>query len=403
MGAIRFSSVTVVGLYLLPVEASSMVKALAAKLSKGQKSKALWTIFMGQHHNGSVRQIVTRNNDLALTRMSPVVDTDVEPELWAREMSTELGATMSYLSRFGYKESDGLNIIVIANERAEEDLKKLIQIECDLHVLNSQQAGRLIGVNTGIQSDLRYADALHVAYLGRKSKFRLPMQSATIDNVTRPRKIASLVVLGLLAGCAYFGYEAFTSWSKVMKIEDEIRFTEERKRSVKQEYDLELAKKKEIGFDFLLVSNSVDLFDSMESEKIRPLPVIKEIGQSLGADLRLDKIDVKAIPPKEKSRNQFNYSKDQQGTDKPEDKTIIEAVMTLSFDGGLAPDVGVRQVNGLKERLQQRLPQYDVRVAKQVADLSYTGNFVGSVGDEGVSEVAPQDYEAEIVVKGPVR
>jgi len=388
---------------LLPVEASSMVKALAAKLSKGQKSKALWTIFMGQHHNGSVRQIVTRNNDLALTRMSPVVDTDVEPELWAREMSTELGATMSYLSRFGYKESDGLNIIVIANERAEEDLKKLIQIECDLHVLNSQQAGRLIGVNTGVQSDLRYADALHVAYLGRKSKFRLPMQSATIDNVTRPRKIASLVVLGLLAGCAYFGYEAFTSWSKVMKIEDEIRFTEERKRSVKQEYDLELAKKKEIGFDFLLVSNSVDLFDTMKTEKIHPLPVIKEIGQSLGTSLHLDKIDIKAILPKDELEDRLEYSDDLQEVNKLQNNTMIEAVMTLSFDGALAPDVGVRQVNGLQRRLQQRLLNYDVRVIKQVADLSYTGNFVGSVGDEGEDESEPQDYVAEIIVKGPVR
>ena len=114
MRAVSLSSATVVGLYLLPVEASSLVRELTSKLSKGRKSKASWTIFMGQHHNGSVRQIVTRNNDLALTRMSPVVDTDVEPELWAKEMSTELGATMSYLSRFGYKESDGLNIITVS-------------------------------------------------------------------------------------------------------------------------------------------------------------------------------------------------------------------------------------------------------------------------------------------------
>jgi len=403
MRAVSLSSATVVGLYLLPVEAASMVKELASKLSKGRKSKASWTIFMGQHHNGSVRQIVTRNNDLALTRMSPVVDTDVEPELWAKEMSTELEATMSYLSRFGYKESDGLNVIVIANERAEEDLKRLIQIECNLHVLNVQQAGRLIGTNTGIQNDLRYADALHVAYLGRKSKFRLPMQSATIENVTRPRKVASLVVLGLLAGCAYFGYQAFTSWSKTVKIGDEIRVTEERKRSVKQEYDLELAKKKEIGFDFLLVSNSVDLFDDFEKQKIKPLPVISEIGQSLGADLRLDRLDIEAIQPKEKSK--FDLYADNQEEGKKEDKTAkIKAVMILSFDSSVDPDVGVRKVNNLQQSLQLRLPNYDVNVVKQVADLSYTGNFIGETGDANLSDSGdPQNYEAEIVVEGPVR
>lgn len=397
MQAIRLSGATVLGLYLLPIESSAMVKALSAKVSKGRKA-ATWTIFMGQHQNGGVRQIVTRDGELALTRMTPIVDTDIEPELWAKEISGELSATMSYLSRFGYNAQDGLNVIIIANEGMETHLEGVISVDCNLQVLTSQQAGKLLGANIGGQSDLRYADPLHAGYLGRKSKFRLPMHVAALDNMVKPRRVASFVILGLLAASAYFGYKTFSDWTKSLEITEEIRVVEERKKSIQQEYDRELAKKKAIGFDFLLVSNSVELFNEIGKEKIQPLPLLKEIGQSLGSDLRLDKLVLKSGRLKKAPSNPYAS----QGQNQAEDK-IMEAVMTLSFDSSIDPDVGVRKTNELEAHLKQNLPSYDVSIIKQVADLSYTGNFVGEAGMGTADETEPQDYEAEIIVRGPVR
>lgn len=403
MRAIHLSSAQIVGFYLLPIEASEMVKAISAKISRNSKTKAAWTIFMGQHQNGGVRQIVTRDGELALTRMTPIVDTDVEPELWAKEISAELNATMSYLSRFGYKETDGLNVVIIGNENTEEPLTSIIEIECNLQVLTSQQAGQLLGVNVGQQSDLRYADPLHAAYLGQKRKFRLPVQVGAIDRIVKPKRIASFVILGLLAVCAYSGYEAFSVWAKSMKAEEELRVTEERKKSVKHEYDLEVAKKKAIGFDFVLVSNSVELFDAAGVKKIKPLLALKEIGQSLGADLHLDKLDVKAVKQKKPLGQRLTqYSQDNSHKD-AEEKTIMEIVMTLSFDSELAPDIGVRKVNELKDNIQRRLPNYNVEIVKQVANLTYTGNFVGEAGTASSDDEEPEDYEAEIIVRGPMR
>lgn len=404
MQAVRMSNATILGFYLLPIESAALVKALSAKVSSGRKGRAVWTIFMGQHQSGGVRQIVTREGELALTRMTPIVDTDVEPELWAKEISSELNATMSYLTRFGYKETDGLNIIVIGNDSTEDYLKAAIHIECNLQVLNSQEAGKLLGVSVGHQADYRYADPLHAAYLGRKSKFRLPMQVTAIETMAKPRKIATFLLLGLLAAAGYFGYEAFTGWVKAGELKEEIRVTGERLNSVKQEYDLELAKKKAIGFDFVLVSNSVELFDQMDKQRIEPLSVFKEIGAALGSDLTIDKIDVKSDKLKDASAEaqaQNNYDSGLPITDAS--KIIIEAVMTLSFDESVDPGLGVEKTNKFKERLQQRLPAYDVRVIKQVADLSYTGNFVGEAGDVPLKEGQPQDYTAEVLVRGPVR
>ena len=93
-------------------------------MSKESKEKASWTIFMGQQSSGSLRQIVTRNGELALTRMTPIVDTDIEPALWAREVTEELDSTMSYLARFGYKKEDGLDIIIVSNGSTHQALQQ---------------------------------------------------------------------------------------------------------------------------------------------------------------------------------------------------------------------------------------------------------------------------------------
>ncbi len=398
MEAVRQSCATVVGFYLLPIEASLMVKALSNKVSKGAR-KAVWTIFMGQHQSGGVRQVVTRDGELALTRMTPIVDTDIEPALWAKEVSGELSATMSYLSRFGYSEGDGLNVIIIGNEGAETHLTDAVDINCNLQVLTSQQAGKLLGVNVGGHNDSRYADPLHAAYLGRKSKFRLPMQAVVLDSMIKPRRAASFVAVLLFAACCYLGYNIFSNWSKSLEVKEELRVVNERKKSIGQEYELELAKKKEIGFDFVLVSNSVSVFNEIDKAKIKPLGLLKGIGQSLGADLSLDKVVLNAVELEKPPSNQYGgYQEEVEA-----DPVIMEAVMTLSFDSSVDPDLGVRKTNNLRERLQDNLPSYDVSIIKQVADLSYTGNFVGDSGGGAGNDTTPEDYEAEIVVRGPVR
>jgi hypothetical protein len=143
-------------------------------------------------------------------------------------------------------------------------------------------------------------------------------------------------------------------------------------------------------------------FEGLDKKKIKPLLLLKEIGQSLGTDLHLDKLVVKSVQYKVLSKHRADPYAYNDPSKTPDVKTVMEAVMTLSFDGRLAPDIGVDKINKLKEDIQGRLPDYDVDIVKQVADLSYTGNFVGEAGVP-LNTKDPQNYEAEILVKGPVR
>lgn len=396
--AVRRSMAPIVGLYLLPVESAALVREMTAKVNRGQRYRPAWTIFVGQHGNGGLRQIVIRNGELALTRMTPIVDTDVEPDLWAKEVSSELNATMSYLARFGYKESDGLQIIVIANESSQASLESHVDIECDMKVMNAREAGAVVGANVGRQEDYRYADPLHAAYLGTKNRFALPMESMAILALTKPRRVASFALLGLLLGCAYFGITSFQGWKKAVEIEDQLMVAKQQSSALRQEYDREIAKKKEMGFDFVLVNNSIQIYNELNEAKAKPLPVIKEIGRSLGTDLHLDELVLKL----EQVNAEVDIDDpDYDPTDSLRIDTYLDMVMTLSFPNTINPDVGVQKVNKLSERLTNGLPNFDVDIIKQVADLSYTGNFVGEAGESsGEDGETPDDYDAEIRIRG---
>ena len=398
---------SIAGFCLLPVESASMIHALSKKLAKRGEDVATWTIFVGQHQSGGLRQIVTKNGELALTRMTPIIDSDIDQEVWTSEVSNELKGTMSYLSRFGFDPSDGLDVIIIANNSVADKMVTKVDFECNLSVLTSVEAANLIGVKIGRQEEQRYADPLHVAWTGRKSKFTLPLQAAQLDKISGPARIATAASILLLAGCAFFGYEAFTSSSKWASNASEISDNNARITVLKQEHLQEIEKKRAAGVDFMLIESSTKVFTKLEKGAMKPLGLFDSIGKSLGADLHITSLDVKPV------RGAANGATDAQGqlaaqsfvVDTPGQETPqsqYEVVIKLILPAELDPKKGVQLISDLESRLKANLPKHTVSIIKQVADLSYTGNFVG----EATSKIQEQkgeekpDYEAQIMIRG---
>jgi hypothetical protein len=387
--AVRASMAPIDGFYLLPVEASSIVSALSKKISKS--SRSTWTIFVGQHHKGNLRQIVTRNNELALTRLTPIVDTDVEPDIWATEVSEELDATMSYLLRFGYKPEDGLNIIIVTNQSAKTSLESAINVDADIHLLTADEIARTLKIKIGKQEDGRYADPVHVASLSKKKSFTLPLSSPAISDLVKVRKFASLAMFVILGGIAYLSYSAFQNYTKYSEAQNKLTVAQQKTESISSEYAVELGKQKALGFDFLLVDNAISIHGDFERNKLKPLAIIEEIGNALENNIRLEKIDIQQKIV-ELNERQARYSEERPNN-------IVSILLTISFPGSVDTKVSVQQVNELRNRLAENLLDYEVSVQKQVADLSYTGNFSGGTSVNSVSET-PENYEAIIEILG---
>lgn len=396
LDAVKKCYASIAGFCLLPVESATMVHALSKKLIRSGEKQSVWTLFVGQHQSGGLRQIVTKNGELALTRMTPIVDTDIDHEVWASEVAGEIKGTMGYLSRFGFDPTDGLDVVVIANNSLADNVSSKIDFECNLSVLTSMEAANLLGLKIGRQEEERYADPLHVAWSGKKSSLTLPLRAMQLDTISGPAKMAAAASFVLLLACGYFAWQAYNGLSGWVGANEELDRARQENAATKIEHQQEVAKKEAMGVDFLLIENSTKVYDKFEHEAMKPLRVFDVIGRSLGSDLRLTSLDVRpaaeapvaAVPGAAVDPNA------------PLPNRRYEIVLRIVFPAALAPEVGVTEINSLEERLKQNLPNHQVSIIKQVADLSYTGNFVGEATSQKDSGKEKKDYEAQIVIRG---
>ena len=392
LNAARESLASVSGFCLLPVEASDMLKALSDKISKTKKSSARWVVFMGQHRNGGMRQVVTKNGELALTRMTPVAEDDSNSTVWAQDVHQEFKATMSYLSRFGYQAEDGLDVIVIANSEAGEALEQLIEEDCNFAAMTVSEAARLLSVPVGRQEDQRYVDPLHVAWIGRKNKFILPMKAAQIDQVSKPRQGAMVATLLLLAGAAFMGYQFINQYAAISKIYSELDDGSQRHAQLQVQYQKEVQRKEELGFDVRLVQSSIAVYDQLQQEQVKPLDLFNGVGKALGKDLRLDKMNISRPAP-----SALPQLLDQAtGGTSP----VFVASMQMTYPSTTNIDKGNEEVSDLRGRLQSLLPGHKVEVTKFLKDYEYVEEIVVETGDLEKNDVK-QDFVAEITIKGP--
>jgi len=387
---------TVKGLYMLPVESSDMVGVLSARiLKRGSAKKAGWTIFIGQNESGGLRQIVTRNGELALTRITPIVDMHEEPENWVIGVYEEFKATMSYLARFGYEETDGLNVIVIAGEQEGESFKSLVQDDCVCTVLTVAQASKMLGIRTQVASGLNYADILHVGWVAKKAKLVLPLVVPELDKVMMPRKKVAAVSLVLLAALSVQIYIAYQYTHKFSTIKLDLKKTGASQAVLNTEYEEDVLRLKQMGYDVKLVQGTLDIYDRFENQKPDVLKIFKEIGIALEGNLRLDNVQIKI------TENDMAYKIQNAGFlfSEGEPVDLYNGKLTIVYPSTTDDVQGNLEVTEFKSRLQERLPEHVVEIVKLIKDYEYTEQVVIESGTKNQEREIEQDFVVEIEIK----
>lgn len=395
MAAAKSSLVSISGFCLLPVEASDMVGALAAKLPRKSKLKPRWVVLMGQHRSGGLRQVVTKNGELALTRMSPISDIAENPEGWTQDVYRELKATMSYLSRLGYDENEGLDIVVVADHSAKELLAGFVDEMCDLHVLTVMEAAQTLGLMIGRQDSLHFADPLHVAWIGRKRRLILPMKSSVVDEISKPRRVAAAVMTLLVLGAGVLGYQFVEKMASASSLGDEISTSEQQKNQLDVRYQQEVQRLQELGFDARLVQSAIAVHGQLDAENIKILDLVQGIGRAMGKDLRIDTLDV-GRP------RAANAVKKIIAVGAPKEaQPLFEARLRMTYPSTANVDEGNKEVSDLRDRLAAALAGHDVKVNKFLKDYEYTEGLVVEAGDLEKENIQ-QDFVAEILIIGPL-
>jgi hypothetical protein len=392
--AVRRSMAPIAGFCLLPLESSDMVKLLADKLSRKAGTKAKWVVFMGQHQSGALRQIVIKNGELALTRMTPVVDTDIDAKLWSSEVVQEFNATMSYLSRFGYAPEDGLEVIVIANPEAGDLLSEKIETPCHLTTLTASEAARLIGIGIGKQEDERYADPLHASWAGRKRNFILPMHSQEVADIHKPRQVAMFVMLLLLAGMVYLAWQVSVVSQDLLSLSDQLDSSQLRLNQMEAQYQEEVERKKAMGFDVELVQGSLQAYDNLNRTDMGPLDLFRKLGQSLGSEMNIDSLVVNKVVEK--------AGGDRYQTEQQEEKIFLQAMFMMTMPASMGPTRANAAFESLRDRVQRNMGDATVYIQKPPYNSTYNVEVTGS---EGVVQSIKEedDYTPEMVIRRRVK
>ncbi len=392
IAAARRSLAPIAGFCLLPVESSDMIKKLSEKITPKTEKKAKWTIFMGQHHGGGLRQIVIKDGELALTRMTPIVENDNDPVTWANEVHQEFQATMSYLSRFGFDPSDGLNVILISEPNTGDIVNELVDVQCSFYSMTAEEAADHLKMSIGHQEVPYHADILHLNWIGSKSRFILPMRAKQIANVSQPRQIAMLASVFLFLGAAFLGYQLLDSYQTYSENGEQVKNTTRQIADYKLQYQKEVKIKEDRGFDIKLIQGALGYYKRLEDQKIDILPLLYHLGIALGADMRIDRIDLKRGGNRTKVTELLSNEK--------ASTPLFNASMQLTFPSNTDARKGNAQVKELRERLQKALPDHVVVVSKLLEDYEYSEEIVVETGNGSVP-VAAQDYVAEITIEGP--
>ncbi len=395
----RKTHLNISGFGLLPVESSAMASQLSRAVSKGKKPSR-WVVMIGQHRNGMLRQIITKNGEIALTRLTPIVDSDSDVSLWASDVAGEFKATMSYLSRFGYNPKDGLDVILISKPEAGQAAAERISEPCRFTHMTLREAGKILGISLPKEKDLRYADALHAAWTARRPALVLPVRCAELSAITLPRKAVSALGLVLFIGGVGLAGYFFHSFEQYAGRQAALTRVEKQLAAVQAEYDEEVRKKKEMGVDVELLQGSIDAYINLEKNNIQPLWTIKQIGSALGNGLTLESINIQKIerdpaPLDERSGRRGRRGGEDARPAGGYSRTAIE----IKFPPETDPAKGIQEIKRLRDRIQKALPDYDVFVSRQIADLSWRADIQGTAG--GAEEKNTQDYVAELVIRGP--
>lgn len=373
-----------------------MVSALATELAAKERRPSKWAVFIGQHQGGALRQVITRDGQLAMTRMTPVIDSDSDPNAWAEEVAQEFRATVSYLSRFGYSADDGTDVIVIASDEAGSALERRIGIPCNYTNLTAQEAAQTLGISIGFQEEARYADSLHVAWSGRKMKFILPMEAPELASIHKPRQAVAALMLMLMLGAGYLSWTMLGHVNAMMETSSELAAHERTLRDVEVAYNAEVARMETLGFDVKLVQGSITAYNTLRQDSLQPLAQLKKIREALGDNLRLDELKMVRIPAVSPPPGAPPQLDEQGNIINPRPR--METVMQLSFPATIDPEVGVREIIGLERRLRAAFPNYTVSIDKQVADMAHTESMSGQVG--AVAQKPVDDYIAVLSIRG---
>lgn len=384
------------GVGLLPLESVGLVENLVKKLVPKGKAASKWSLLIGQHRNGNLRQIVVKDGDIALTRMTQITE-ESSPEVWAADVIQEFQSTMNYLSRLGFQAKDGLDVILIGPGEEAEPVRQAVEGKYAFYNATAGQAAALLGLKIADQDNERYADLLHMAWVAKKFTLSASLPVGALEPVAQARMAASGAMVVLAASALFMVYNAGASFLSVLSTGKDLSDQETRLSRLERDYKQESARLADMGLDLPLIQATAAAYSQIGQNEVALLPLIEAIGGALEGGRVLNKMEVSIVDHSatKTAGGAGQSGRPARGAAQAPRKTY-EATLVMVFPDDTAVDLGNKELSDFRTRLRQALPSHDIEVTKFLDDKQYRADVGGGNAENQVR----QDMVAEISIKG---
>ncbi len=387
------TGVPIAGLALLPVESTGLVAELSKKLRPKEAPASRWVVLIGHHETGGIRQVVIKDGDLALTRLTPMAEGEAVGQAWGEEIIREFKATLSYVARFGYNSDDGLDVIVISGEEEKRVLNQASLPVTQLHCLTPHEAAKVLGARLGPKVKQQYADSLHAAWNGKKFKPDMPLRAPRMDKVKKPRLVARVASLVMLVGVLVLGGMVGNSYQVYMGLQDDIAAKENQRSALDREYKQEAAIFDELPVKPDVLRGSLAVRDLLKENEVSPKAAFQKLKNALQEDILLLEMSyshepAETLKPSEDAgrgrapaRGRLGFGRGAKGDDSTNGK--IEIMFSFALPNSMTLEEKVLKTNEFHIKLRDSFPNHEVTLEKQFGGVSEGGAQQGIVGDAG--------------------
>lgn len=394
------AEVPIAGFGLLPAESVGLVSMLAAKVfNRNGNRRSGWAVLIDQHETGGLRQVVVKNGNLALTRITPTSEAGVHGPGWADEVMREFKATLTYIARFGYTAEEGLDVIVICGNIEKQFFSDKSLPVTNFQCLTTAEALAAIGTKGVALGDTNFGDALHAAWISRKPRLWIPIRVPSLHRIMVPRAISRMASTALVLTFAALCFFSYTSYTGYLSAKEEIVEKQRQHELLSQEYAQEAKAFDEFPVRPDVLKGVIAVKKLVEDSGVNVTPTLNVLRHALDNDVKLSRLSfTHDVAPVFEAAAAPGAAPPGPG----KEKGTVTIRFKFTLVGGLDLEHKVQRADALAKKLQQEFPGYNVRITSQFGNMSQTGKFQGETGaaKDGAG-TGPQEDGAEIELKGP--
>ncbi len=395
------AQVDISGFALLPVESSGFVNAFIKKISH-KNAVPRWVLMISHHETGGIRQIFIKDGALALTRLSPLSDDNKEATHWSEEVYKGFTTTLSYISRYGFTPSDGLDVIVICDEQNKALLKTYDFKDANLQCYSVEEAANLFNFSISSKKSAQtsvhqYADMLHAGWIARQRSIKMPFKIDWIRSIAIPRRIvrvASFLMFLTMVGAMFLSFETFQQFNE---LKEEIEYKETQRTVLNEEYEQESKIFDNLPIKPITIHAAMESKEALEKESLYSYELLEKIKSVLGNRASLIKLSyLDARNPEDSFSKKKVYTSYSAQNNKKTNIKELQVTLRFVLDDAMLAEDKIKTVKEMKISFEKAFPKSKIRIVKQYGNSNTAvGALSGQLWGNDIANEPQQVNEAE--------